>query len=87
MSTQKETTAKKPKMVTVKLFKDNERYKSDVFVGINGKSYQIKRGVEVEVPESVAKILEQSHAQDMATANMIDGLTAEYQAEAKKAGL
>ena len=32
--------------------------KEDVFVGLNGKTYLIKRGVEVEVPIGVAKILE-----------------------------
>ena len=32
--------------------------KDDVFVGLNGKRYLIKRGVEVEVPVGVAKILE-----------------------------
>ena len=32
--------------------------KDDVFVGLNGKNYLIKRGVEVEVPHGVAKILE-----------------------------
>ena len=32
--------------------------KDDVFVGLNGKSYLIKRGVPVEVPLNVAKILE-----------------------------
>jgi hypothetical protein len=32
--------------------------KDDVFVGLNGKTYLIKRGVEVEVPWGVAKILE-----------------------------
>ena len=32
--------------------------KDDVYVCVNGKSYQIKRGVEVEVPVGVAKILE-----------------------------
>ena len=32
--------------------------KEDVFVGINGKRYLIKRGVEVEVPVGVARILE-----------------------------
>ena len=32
--------------------------KDDVFVGINGKRYLIKRGVEVEVPVGVARILE-----------------------------
>ena len=32
--------------------------KDDVFVGLNGKTYLIKRGVEVEVPVGVAKVLE-----------------------------
>ena len=32
--------------------------KEVVFVGLNGKTYLIKRGVEVAVPEGVAKILE-----------------------------
>lgn len=32
--------------------------KEDVYVGINGKTYLIKRGVDVEVPENVVKILE-----------------------------
>jgi hypothetical protein len=31
--------------------------KDDVFVGVNGKTYLIKRGVEVEVPKVVADIL------------------------------
>lgn len=32
--------------------------KDDVFVGLNGKTYLIKRGVDVEVPIGVAEILE-----------------------------
>ena len=32
--------------------------KDDVFVGLNGKTYLIKRGEEVTVPADVAKILE-----------------------------
>lgn len=36
--------------------------KDDVFVGINGKTFLIKRGEEVEVPVSVAKILERKEA-------------------------
>ena len=32
--------------------------KDDVYVGLNGKSYLIKRGVAVDVPAGVAKILE-----------------------------
>ena len=32
--------------------------KEDVFVGLNGKTYLINRGVDVEVPVGVAEILE-----------------------------
>lgn len=36
--------------------------KDDVFVGVNGKTYLIKRGEEVAVPVSVAKVLERKEA-------------------------
>ena len=46
-----------PKKVKIKLpLTRTER--DDVFVGLNGKTYLIKRGAEVEVPAGVAKILE-----------------------------
>lgn len=32
--------------------------KDDVFVGINGRTFLIQRGVEVSVPRNVAKVLE-----------------------------
>ena len=38
------------KAVRIKLFKDNSRYKGDLFVSVNGVNYKIRRGVEVEVP-------------------------------------
>lgn len=69
------------KMVKIKLFKDGDKYKDDVFVGRNGMSYLIQRGVEVEVPEGIAKILMQSQEMDEATAAKI----AEAQSKAKKA--
>lgn len=47
----------KPKMVKIKLpLTRNE--KNDVYVAVNGKSYLIKRGEFVEVPASVAEVLE-----------------------------
>lgn len=49
--------ATKPKKVKIKLPLTRAE-KEDVFVGLNGKTYLIKRGVEVEVPMGVAKILE-----------------------------
>ena len=32
--------------------------REDVYVGLNGRSWLIRRGVEVTVPEGVARILE-----------------------------
>lgn len=62
-STTKTTKAKKSKLfpneplVTIKLpITRNE--KEDKWVSVNGKSMQIKRGVEVEVPLCIAKALE-----------------------------
>ena len=45
------------KTVTIKLPLTRSE-KDDVFVGLNGKSYLIKRGVPVQVKPEVAKILE-----------------------------
>lgn len=45
------------KLVTVKLPLTRTE-KEDVFVGLNGKTYLIKRGVPVQVNWAVAKILE-----------------------------
>ena len=55
----------------IKLFKDNSRYKEDLFVSVNGVNYKIRRGVEVEVPPEVAEVLEHSHMQDERTAARI----------------
>ena len=52
-----EVKANKPKLVKIKL--PLTRYeKDDVYVALNGKSYLIKRGVEVEVPKGIVEILE-----------------------------
>ena len=65
--------------VTIQLFKDRGQYAGDKFVGVNGIGYQIKRGVPVEVPKSVAEVLAQSEAQDASTALMIDEKVLEYE--------
>lgn len=67
---------KKDEMVTIRLFKDGDKYKDDVFVGVNGKAFKIQRGVEVRVPTYVADILEQSMSQDIATASLIESESA-----------
>jgi len=70
-------------LVPVMLFKDNDKYKDDVFVAHNGRTYQIKRGVQVMVPRKVALILERSKEQDMQTANLIQQKEAELKAKEK----
>ena len=57
--------------VRIRLFKDNSRYKGDLFVSVNGVNYKIRRGVEVEVPPEVAEVLEHSQQQDERTAARI----------------
>ena len=48
-----------PKKVKIKL--PLTRFeKDDVYVAINGKSYLIKRGETVEVPEAVVKVLDRN---------------------------
>ncbi len=79
--------AQGPKMVKIRLFKDNDKYKDDVFVAVNGRSYQIKRGEEVEVPDFVAEVLERSMKQDQATADLIDRESGTYAAEAALRGV
>ena len=42
--------------------------RDDVYAGLNGKTYLIKRGVEVEVPKGVAEIL--AHKEKMLETSM-----------------
>ena len=52
--------------VVIRLFKDNQRYKAPVFVGVTGVTYLVQRGVDVEVPKAVAEVLEHSEEMDNA---------------------
>ena len=79
-----ETTAKTTKPKKSKLFPNETTVvinipvtrfeKDDVWVAVNGKSMQIKRGVDVEVPKCIAEALE--HSQNMLVEAM------EYEANA-----
>lgn len=63
--TETKTTANDPdELVKIKLFKDSEKYKDDVFVAVNGRSFVIKRGVEVEVPRYIAEVLDHQQKMD-----------------------
>lgn len=54
--------------VVIRLFKDSHRYSEPVFVGVNGETYLVQRGVPVEVPKAVAEVLQ--HSEEMENAAM-----------------
>ena len=59
-------------LVAVKLFRDNDRYKDDVYVAVNGHNCVIKRGEWVKIKRKFALVLDQSEIQDMKTAEMLE---------------
>lgn len=42
-------------LVSVRLFKDNDKYKGDVFVAVNGQSVLIRRGERVAIKKSLPR--------------------------------
>lgn len=59
-------------LVAVKLFRDNDRYRDDVYVAVNGQNCVIKRGEWVKIKRKFALVLDQSEIQDMKTAEMLE---------------
>lgn len=74
-------------LVSIRLFKDNDKYKDDVFAAVNGERVQIRRGETVMIKRKFADVLEQSMKQDMATAGLIERESNKYDEEAKARGL
>lgn len=81
------STSRDEELVPIRLFKDNERYKDDVFVAVNGERVQIRRGETVRIKRKFAQVLEQSMRQDTATARLMEQKAAEYEANAKALNL
>lgn len=79
---QKETLAKEKayynEFVEVKLFKDNNKYKDDVFVAVNGENRVIKRGERVQVERKFAEVLDNSDLQDYETSKLIEKKSSEF---------
>ena len=67
-------------LVKVKLFKDNDKYKDDVFVAVNGVGMIVPRGKEVEIPRKYAIALKNSEAQDSFAADHATELAKNAQA-------
>lgn len=66
-------------LVEIRLFKDNGKYKDDVFVAVNGKAWQIRRGETVKVPRFVKEVLDSSLSQDQYAAKYAEGLADTYE--------
>ena len=56
MAETKKTESLKEKTVKIRIPRTKSN-QEDVFVSVNMRTWQIKRGVEVEVPECVAEVL------------------------------
>ena len=56
------TAAPKEKMVKIRIPRTSAK-QEDVFVSVNERTFIVKRGVEVEVPECVAEVLQ--HQEEM----------------------
>ena len=74
-----EDKARGEELVEIKLFKDNSKYKEPVFVGVNGETWAIERGVRVPVPRKVAEVLDNSDKQDYETSVLIENKQKEYE--------
>ena len=62
MAEEKKTETPKEKMVKIRIPRTKAN-QEDVFVSVNMRTWLIKRGVEVEVPECVAEVLR--HSEEM----------------------
>ena len=64
-------------------FKDGDKYKDDIFVAVNGKTFKIQRGQHVKIPRYVAAVLENGMDQDARTANLMENESDAYNIASK----
>ena len=67
MAEETKTATPKEKMVKIRIPKIKAN-QEDVFVSVNERTWIVKRGVEVEVPECVAEVIR--HSEEMHEHNM-----------------
>lgn len=64
--------------VTIQLFRDGKDYKDDLFVSVNNKRWQIKRGLPVTVPRKVSLQVADSEIQSIRAAEYSDERQEDY---------
>lgn len=77
----KEFDAYMNERVPVYLFKDNNKYKDDVPVTVNGETILIQRGKQVQIPRKFALVLENSQMQDAFAADHMTALADQYKSK------
>ena len=82
------TKAKDPllELVPFTAFKDDDKYKDDIYVAVNGHRFQIKRGEEVMIPRYVYNVLIQSQQQDKSTYKYMEQKANEFNKDSAKLG-
>ena len=73
--------------VEIKLFKDNDKYKDDVYVSINGKNCVVRRGEWTRIRRKFAMLLDQSEIQDLRTAQLIEGESEKFRNVSRALGM
>lgn len=73
--------------VEITLFKDADKYKDDLFVGLNGHGILIKRGVPVTIKRKYYLVIKQSEQMEAVVSDLLDKAVRDYEAESKKYGV
>jgi len=73
--------------VEVRLFRDSDKYRDDVFVAVNGRAIQIRRGETVRVGKEFAEVLENSMRQENAAADIMERESTGYREQARSLGV
>jgi hypothetical protein len=71
--------------VPFRAFKDNDKYKDDLIVIVNGKTWQIQRGVTVMIPRYVYLTILQAERQKVEAARYSQMLEDQY--KSRESGL
>ena len=73
--------------VSFMAFKDNKDYKDDITVCVNGKLFVIQRGVPVMIPRYVYFAIQNSEAQRLEAANLMDKLNNSFAKSSQERGI
>ena len=73
-------------LVEFEAFYDDDKYKDDIYVAVNGRRFQIKRGEKVMIPRYVYEVIMNSEAQDKATARLMEQESTKFANESRALG-